>query len=444
MIQFACRKCGEMLEVPGDMAGSAVQCPKCGILNDAPAFSDLESLADDGTFKMGGPVEADPELLAKLMHAFAKKDREGNELDHRGPVTEEGAYELMEEPPAEMKPKYDPDTGELVRPMEVRQNTGPDPKDDSNIPMAKPALTYATGSTRRRTGLLYILVDLFRPLNFFVVCFIFGVHVFVGFLMFLSGLMRFPIGAPMFLIFIMALLAHWGNIVDETGREERNELPRPFRDLRFYEDFWEPFCAFFGALLICYGPGRLLLLVGHQSIATWATSGVLDLIGTFLFPAVFMTTCMSDAFSNLHPLRLLSVIRICGSGYAIAVLAWTLGALAYLWPVMIISLVWWPKWIQWVPWWWGISPVTLVPAILWGVFCMHWFSWTVGMLYGTHHERFPWLGHQHVRIRRDTFVRKNPMPRARTTPRYPRISVPPTGQLASQPPEARQDSEIGP
>src|SRR5690242_13300727 len=120
MIQFACRRCAEMLEVPSDMAGSSVQCPKCGILNDAPAFSDLEALSDDGTFKMGEALEPAPDVLAKLMHAFAKKDVLGNELDHRGPAAEEGAYEIMEETPAELKPKYDPDTGELVRPLDFR------------------------------------------------------------------------------------------------------------------------------------------------------------------------------------------------------------------------------------------------------------------------------------------------------------------------------------
>src|SRR5947209_6712040 len=123
MIRFACRRCKEILEVPGDMAGSPVQCPRCGLLADAPAFSDVENLADDGTFKLGDPLtEHDPERLAELMHVFAKKDMEGNELDHRGPIGEEDEYALSGEPAPELKPKYDPDTGLLVRPLDIHQD----------------------------------------------------------------------------------------------------------------------------------------------------------------------------------------------------------------------------------------------------------------------------------------------------------------------------------
>ena len=51
MIRFNCHCTHEFL-VPEDQAGSLVQCPKCGRLNDVPTLSDLEHLEDGGIFKM--------------------------------------------------------------------------------------------------------------------------------------------------------------------------------------------------------------------------------------------------------------------------------------------------------------------------------------------------------------------------------------------------------
>lgn len=44
-----------------------------------------------------------------------------------------------------------------------------------------------------------------------------------------------------YLPFLPLVLAHYGNVIDETGREARDELPRPFRDLSWADDLWGPF-----------------------------------------------------------------------------------------------------------------------------------------------------------------------------------------------------------
>ena len=143
MIRFACRNCKQIREAADEQAGSAVQCPHCGILNDAPSFSDLEQLAEDGTFKMNGAAPPSPHTLSDLMHVYSRYDPAGNQIDHRGPVVDENeAYEIAEEPDASLKPKYDPETGELIRPLETSQNSAAVvPVDQASIPMARPALT---------------------------------------------------------------------------------------------------------------------------------------------------------------------------------------------------------------------------------------------------------------------------------------------------------------
>jgi len=36
MIQFKCTKCGEELEAPAELAGKAIECPKCGLHEKVP------------------------------------------------------------------------------------------------------------------------------------------------------------------------------------------------------------------------------------------------------------------------------------------------------------------------------------------------------------------------------------------------------------------------
>src|SRR4051812_32441715 len=86
MIKFPCH-CGHPFVLDDDKAGSTIQCPKCGRLNDIPTLSDLEHIrTDDGTFEIDAPIaETEEHRLQNLRRAFGSgtTDESGNEIDLR-------------------------------------------------------------------------------------------------------------------------------------------------------------------------------------------------------------------------------------------------------------------------------------------------------------------------------------------------------------------------
>ena len=62
------------------------------------------------------------------------------------------------------------------------------------------------------------------------------------------GLLFLPIALGA--VFLSA--AHFANVIEETGPEDRDELPRFLRDLNFAEDIWLPFCACAGGDLLFF------------------------------------------------------------------------------------------------------------------------------------------------------------------------------------------------
>ena len=53
---------------------------------------------------------------------------------------------------------------------------------------------------------------------------------------------------------------HYGNVIEETGVEGNDELPRFLRDLRFSEDILNPLKAMVGGTIVCYLPAILCAL----------------------------------------------------------------------------------------------------------------------------------------------------------------------------------------
>jgi hypothetical protein len=41
--------------------------------------------------------------------------------------------------------------------------------------------------------------------------------------------------------------------------------------------------------------------------------------------------------------------------------------------------------------------LVVVPALILGIFLMHWFCWYLGLMYRAHQEQFPWVLQRHVR-----------------------------------------------
>jgi hypothetical protein len=153
MIRFRCT-CQHLFESDDNMAGGLVQCPQCGKLNDIPTLSDLAALNEDGTYRVGidGEDEPSPDRLAELERAFARKrvDEYGVEIDLR-PTMQDVQSAGADEVPLELKdevrpgaPKYDPVTGELIRPMSVQERTAANTAVPA-IPVGAKPLKYADG-----------------------------------------------------------------------------------------------------------------------------------------------------------------------------------------------------------------------------------------------------------------------------------------------------------
>ena len=166
MIRFVCI-CGHRLEVADDLAGDRLQCPKCGLLTDVPTLSDLTSFTDEGTYRMdaGGPVATDPDRMADLGSSTRKTSstpRATRSTCARSPpddgcrrpttstktTTTAASSSSSRSAPSSRtspRPKYDPETGELIRPIEVRNDPEPADVNPASIPIAKPAISYAGG-----------------------------------------------------------------------------------------------------------------------------------------------------------------------------------------------------------------------------------------------------------------------------------------------------------
>src|SRR6185295_7227158 len=129
LIEFPCH-CGHRFSLPVDQASSTIQCPQCRRLNDVPSLSDLESVStEDGTLLMKESKEpaTKPNRVAEVDLHFRPRrvDDYGKEIDLRrsleeladiGAPPDDGVIPLLDEEKKPPKPKYDPVSGELIRP----------------------------------------------------------------------------------------------------------------------------------------------------------------------------------------------------------------------------------------------------------------------------------------------------------------------------------------
>src|SRR5437868_1043979 len=164
MIRFPCH-CKTVLQVPDDEAGGVIQCTKCGRLNDIPTLSDLQSITEDGTYKIETPQDkAELDRLAQLQRSFAKQrvDDAGEDIDLRMSIDdmiESGRNIAPVSQREELRPsapKYDPVTGELVRAIDIAKDPEMDP---NSIPMAKAVVNYAVADTQRQGSYATIFLN---------------------------------------------------------------------------------------------------------------------------------------------------------------------------------------------------------------------------------------------------------------------------------------------
>lgn len=414
MIRFTCL-CRHRIEAVDDTAGGMIQCTKCGRLNDVPTLSDLPHLADDGTYNVDVPRPKDnPIRLAELSIIYSKgtSDLDGDVIDLRmtagdladpeptEPTDDEyGAIPLMDEPrrrSGRPTPRYDPETGELIVPVELKEN--PDqPLNAAAIPMARAAIGYATGAAAHRVSWARTSVELLMPVNVVVMGFIFITHLLLQFTgtIVMSGFWLIVI-APLMLAGI--IISHYGNVIDETGPQERDEMPRPLRSCGLFDDLWDPFVNVIVALAICFGPAVIVLLrLGGPVPASLVVSGLLLVAGVVALPGVMLTTNTSGTIVNLRPDRFVGMIRTCGVDYAWAVLTGLLATAAYGFGIFAADLAFirlltgakstLPAWIH----------IVGYPMLALGIYSAHLFCWHLGLLYREHHAKFPWALQRHVR-----------------------------------------------
>jgi hypothetical protein len=395
MINFTC-KCGHQFSMTEDTAGGSIQCPDCKLLVDIPYLSDLQNLAEDGTFQLSPELQRDEQAIEDLARTAGRKqtDEDGETYDLR-PTPEDIMNAGVEEIPLELKdevrpgaPKYDPETGELIRPMDLKPNDEPSAAD---IPVAKPALNYASGMRLEDVPPAHVPLALLRPANLIVLIVVFLFHMLNQvFVVAIAGGMVFVVVLPVLMVFI--IFGHYANVIDEVGRQDRDELPGLLRGVSWGEDIWHPFVAFAGAAMLCYLPALWVRDIAAPlgPIMVLVLAG----LGTLLFPAVLLTTATSGSVFNLRPDRVISVIRCCGSAYTGTVLMWAVAAGLYgvgLYGVsaQAAAMV---KWGQpQLP----IAPLVAYPVLLAAIYMMHLFVWHLGLLYRQHQPQFPWVLQQH-------------------------------------------------
>ena len=420
MIHFPC-KCGNRFELPADQAGGLVQCDRCGLLVDVPSMNDLASMHEDGTFAFdaAGPA-VDPTTVADLHRLFTNRtaDQYGNEKDLRSTVEE---LRLVGDDPAEtprVKPRYDPVTGELIRALQLKDDKprpvlslDPTPVVPVPVPpMARPAprpvksLGYAVGDSRKQTTALSLVVDLFQPGNTAVLTFVyFGALIGRIVLAAVTGYSeRFlatlwpllVVQLPMWLI-----VSHLGVVIEETGPDASDELPRPLRNLDFGEDIVGPFLKVMLAGLICFWP--TVLAARWVDLST--TPGAAVFAGVFLagcaiFPGVLLTAVTGTTILNLRPDRVIAVVRQCGPGYLLSVAAVV--------PTIAIGTYYlageflFPQQIETGFFKAFNNPFSLFTLLGLFVCTLHWFGWHLGLMYRLHHADFPWLAQRHVKRER--------------------------------------------
>jgi hypothetical protein len=405
MIEFNCF-CKHRFSLDDDQAGGSLQCPRCGKLIDVPTLDDLNKLNADGTYTMGAlELAPEPDRVERATRAFTRNraTEDGEEIDLRltlDEVLKIGADEINREvtQDAEAKPKYDPITGELVRPIELKTEPV-----TTSVPMAKPALTYAPSSLEKHLTAGHAMAELFKPINLIVMLAVLLAHLF-GQIVAATIVAGIFFIAPVLLIVMAIIIAHYGNIVDEIGPTGRDELPRPLRDASFSDDIWNPFKHVFAALILCFWP--MLLLVNMPETLVVVMAVPLFLLGSFFFPAVLVTLCTSGSLENMRPDRVLKVIAACGVSYFGALLAWLVGISIYLFGLYAFNFTFFKMFFKTqktsIVYTYGVS----LPMLFLGIMAIHYFGWLVGLLYRNHHAQFPWVLQRHVSTRRKDTIAK--------------------------------------
>ena len=417
MIEFPCR-CKYFFQLPADQAGLSVQCPQCGLLVDVPNVGDVGRIEPDGTYRLDTVAEPLPDNTFKdlaLVYYPQRQLPDGTEIDLRGafepaphaPLPSAPADEL---PPRD-RPKYDPETGELIPPLEFQQTSPATPQ--RAIPQATRVIDYnrSPDALEVAPNALSVFGAMFLPTNLAVMLIIVAAHLVLAALLVLvlifsaatsafaqsfhvSLLIVFPI------LVAMLIAGHYAVTLEEIARNDKDDLPRILRNVQIYDDYLVPAGRTALALLLCYWPALIILRMNYSAAITgsalpFPTAGrwllIIYLLGSIFLPAVFLTICTSGTILNLRPDRVIRLIYQVGVRYLIFVAQWLLASNIYL--LGAILLVAWRTgsgsaggYLSWLT-----KPYVTVSLLVAGIYLTFVFCWHLGLHYRQHWQSYPWI-----------------------------------------------------
>jgi hypothetical protein len=391
MIDFPCH-CGDDISVPSDLAGGVFQCPRCGRLNDVPNLGELDSIDVDGAYKLDDApaVGSNPERIASIARAFSQ-DQPGNT-----------AYDLVSAPSAygSQPPKYDPETGELIREIDFKPDDAP-PRE--SIPVARaayiPPPTSIDGmDVVQPYEAAGVPLRLLRTGNVLVMFFVVLGFAFGQALMVLIAFMNYIVLVFWFVMHA-SIVSHYANVIDETGPTSNHELPTPLRQLSWYDDTGGPFFRVILATLYCFGPALLMLMFNSGHPWSLPLLLALTLFGGFVFPAAVLTTTTSGTALNLRPDRVIAVISTIGLQYAAILFTFAVGFSCSIGGFIVLN------WVARLtsPFTDAMTPAPYVNSILGyglviiGTYVLHLCCWLLGIAYRQHHSSFGWVMQRHTR-----------------------------------------------
>ncbi|HSI33853.1 MAG: hypothetical protein ACAI43_11945 [Phycisphaerae bacterium] len=412
-LRFPCH-CGHRFALPADLAGDTIQCPACGILNDIPSLQDLRSYDADGTVLLRDDPSprAEANRVADLAKTFSRrtdKDLRNTRADMAavgaGPLQDTDVPDAIPlapggpsmPKPKRVAPKYDPETGELVRAIPVAPlPAGTVPADA--IPVAKRPIDYATvGTNAPRFTLGRVMGELLMPVNMIVLLFTFLFY--FSFLVvegFFAPIIQYAGGHPRATNVLMAffLLAHYANTIDDIGRNDQDELPRPLRGVGFADDVWGSFVAFAIGLVLCFTPA--VALNGFGDRTAWPVTILLAGLGLIAFPAVLVTAVTAGTMNNLRPDRLLKTARAMGRSYVTALILWGLALPMFAFSLLDLFLL--PEWFRAEhAWHINLNRLSIrLPVIGISIYFMHLACWHLALAYRRHHAAFGWVLQAHA------------------------------------------------
>jgi hypothetical protein len=265
--------------------------------------------------------------------------------------------------------------------------------------MAKAVITYAAGETVGNFDTARMIARLFNLPSTIVIFSVFFVHVFlhwicwVAVLMAFSSILGFFFVAPMYIVGLGLILAHYSNIIDEAGPSQRDDLPRLLRNMEWHDDLWGSFLRTMIALVVCFAPAIGSFWLPINEHAHSITALVLAMTGLFFFPAVFLTTSASGTVINLRPDKVWAVVLATGGKYIGAVCVCVAAFALYIMGFASTNLLFlqslgvrtssWPMFMK--------NLALGYPMLLMGVYLMHALCWYLGLLYRSHHDEFGWL-----------------------------------------------------